>query len=165
MNDLKLFDKKIRVDDDGFICLTDLWKASGGDTKNQPSKFLINESSKKFIESLGFKTGYPVLRIQQGGKNPGTWADKLISYKYASFIDPDFEIGVYTLLDKYFSGDIHHVSIQDQAMDLIRKTIACDNKGSFHGRELAFHKKRKHQLHDELEEFMDKVQIKIDFNP
>ena len=165
MNDLELFDNRIRVDHDGFICITDMWVASGGSPKNQPRKFLINESTNNYVETLLSVSGIQSVRIVRGGPKKGTWVHKLVAYKYGSWISSIFEIATYTVLDKYFSGDLQSVSIQDQAMHLIQKTIACDNKGSFHGRELAFHKKRKHQLHDELEEFMDKVQIKIDFSP
>ena len=164
MKNIELSGKTIRLDENGLICLTDIWKASGGQQKNKPAtKFLNNESTKRFIDSLNLKVGYPTLRIIHGGKNAGTWADKLICYKYAGFIDADFEVGVYTILDKYFSGELKPENFNDRLQDWAARELACDKKGSFHGRELALHRNRKNQLHDEGEKLLSEIQIKIDF--
>ena len=163
MKDLEMSGSRVRLDDEGFVCLTDLWKASGGDPKNKPFEFLRSESTKRFIDELNSKAGYPALRIQKGGANPGTWSDKLLAYKYAGFIDPAFEVGVYTILDKYFSGELKPENFNDRLQDWAARELACDKKGSFHGRELALHKNRKNQLHDEGEKLLSEIQIKIDF--
>ena len=164
MRDLELSGQVIRVDDEGFVCLTDLWKASGADPKNKPAEFLRNENTKRFIESLNVKVGYPTLRIVRGGKNSGSWSDKLICYKYAGFIDSDFEVGVYSILDKFFSGELTSESFNDRLQDWARRALLCENKGSFHGRGLSIHKKKKNQIHEEGEKLMDEIQIKITFD-
>ena len=162
MKNLTLFDKRVRVDDDNYFNINDMWKSSGGDSKNQPQKFLINKSTKDFTETLLLNTGIPVLKTVVDGKDSGTWIHKLVAYKYASWISPAFEIATYEVLDKYFNGELKSsASIQEQMSDWIRRELACQNKGSFYGRGLALHKKDKQDIHDEGEELLNKIQIKL----
>ena len=51
------------------------------------------------------KAGNPAFKTT-AGKNVGTWSCKLLAYDYAGWIDPDFKVGVYTVLDKYFSDQL-----------------------------------------------------------
>ena len=163
MKDLELFDNRIRIDDDAFINITDMWRASGGDNKNRPKYFLENEQTKAFIDELESKGGIPPFRIVRGGKKAGTWVHKLVAYKYASWISPAFEIATYEVLDKFFSGELKPKDYNDRLQDWARRSLACNNKGSFHGRGLALHKKVKNNIHEEGEKLMDEVQIKINF--
>lgn len=163
MKDLEMFDNRIRVDEDKFICLNDLHRASGGDPKKRPTDFLRNKNTKSFITALNSKVEISTIKIIRGGENSGTWGHKLVCYKYAGFIDADFEVGVYTILDKYFSGELTPKNFNDRLQDWARRALSCDNKGSFHGRGLAMHKRDKNEIHNEGEKLMDEIQIKINF--
>ena len=160
MKDLILFDKKIRVDDSGFISLNDLHKASGSDPKKRPTDFLRNKNTKSFIDALNLRVEISTLRIINGGRNSGTWAHKLVCYKYAGFIDPDFEVGVYTVLDKYFSGELVTEPF-NVLQEHMRKMLASEDKGSFHGKGLSQRKKEKHRLHEEGEKLLNINQTKL----
>ncbi|WP_263079246.1 KilA-N domain-containing protein [Endozoicomonas sp. Mp262] len=50
------------------------------------------------------------MRKVRGGNNAGTWADKLLAYDYAGWIDPEFKVGVYTILDKFFADSPAKIS-------------------------------------------------------
>ncbi len=153
-------DERVRIDDDDYISLTDMWKASGGDGKDQVQKFLINETTKNFISTLDSNTGIRSLRIQRGGSKPGTWAHKLVAYKYASWISPEFEIGTYGVLDKYFSGELVQGPFH-QLHDHLKRTIESEDKGSFHGKGLSDRKKEKKELHDEGIKLLEISQRKL----
>ena len=106
MKEVRLCDKTVRVDDNGMICLTDMWKASGQSDENQPSYFLRNSKTKAYIQALEAKLQNCSLRKTRGGNTAGTWAHKYIAYDYAGWIDPKFKIGTYTVLDKFFNREL-----------------------------------------------------------
>lgn len=162
MKNLVLCDRTVKVDDkDLFISLTDMWYASGGDGKNQPSLFLMNESSKKYIAALDLNIGIPSLRIQHGGNKSGTWAHKLLAYKYASWIDPDFEIGAYTVLDNFFSGNLKRVTYDNELHEYTERLIKHEKEGSFYGRALQRIKIKKKELIEEGEELLNRHQLSL----
>ncbi len=162
MKNLILCDKTVRIDDnDSFINITDMWKASGSDAKNQPYLFIKNESTSRFINVLNVKQGYPCLRIQRGGKNPGTWAHKLLAYKYASWIDPEFEVGAYVVLDEFFIGNLKNTEPMHDLQDFTRRMIQHQKNGTFHGRGLSLVKKEKNELIEEGEKLLNRYQVSL----
>jgi hypothetical protein len=46
MKSLTLFNQPIRVGEDGMICLTDMWKASGKSDAESPYHYLRNKQTK-----------------------------------------------------------------------------------------------------------------------
>jgi hypothetical protein len=56
----------------------------------------------------------------------GTFAHKLIAYKYAAFLDSDFEAGAFIILDKFFTGELQRKS--DLVADLNLSILEFDNK-------------------------------------
>ncbi|EKH1345623.1 KilA-N domain-containing protein [Escherichia coli] len=52
MKSLTLFNQPIRVGDDGMICLTDMWKASGKSDAESPYHYLRNKQTKEFLVEL-----------------------------------------------------------------------------------------------------------------
>jgi len=119
MQSLSLFNTPVRIDDEGMVCLTDMWKIAkdrvksgdnkflaGRDIDNlRPYKFVRLESTQLFINELSkwdFKTH---LRTERG-KHGGTFGSRFVAYEFAGHIDPAFKVGVYNVLDKFFSGDI-----------------------------------------------------------
>lgn len=92
----------IRVDEDGFICLTDM-------VKYYPKKRLDNwmalKSTSDFIgvlENLNtldprdLKGGKSTLLKRVRGKyNGGTYADELVALEFASWLSPEFKVTIY----------------------------------------------------------------------
>ncbi len=164
-NDLQmveLFDSPVRIDQDGMVSLTDMWKASGKANKKQPSLFLANDGTAAFIEVLNAKLGFPSLRKSRGGSDAGTWADKLLAYKYAAWIDPEFEVGVYTVLDKFFSGELVVNPFQELHDHVLRVKIS-EQLGSFHGKGLSQRRMEKLDLDREGRKLVKRYQLQLTF--
>jgi hypothetical protein len=101
--EIKIFENRlIAFDfDNNMINATDM-------LKNYPNKrmndFLIRKDVKAFIEVLESKTGIPVLNKKHGGHGHGTWMHKLLAYKFASYLDPKFEVFVYMAFDEFINS-------------------------------------------------------------
>lgn len=158
MNDLTLCGHIVRVNDDGFVSLTDMWHASGGKNQHRPNLFLRNDRVRDFIQSLESKVQKCALTILKGGRTPGTWAHKLLAYKYASWIDPEFEVGTYTVLDSYFTGDL----ISKDSWQVLHQFLLDDrlskDLGSFHGKGLNQRRLEKTELQQRHEKLLEKYQ-------
>jgi hypothetical protein len=68
--------------------------------------FLDNKQTREFIKELeNTETDIPasaVIQIVKGGNNKksqGTWMHKLLAYKFASWLSPEFEVFVYKVFD------------------------------------------------------------------
>lgn len=113
MKELSVFNTPVRVGNDGYISITDIWKAAkaaGMKVDNlRPVDFLRSSVTQSFINEL-VKGGNSTPFIISKGRNGGTFATKFLAYEYAGYIDPAFKVGVYTVLDKYFSGELISVA-------------------------------------------------------
>ncbi len=156
MKEFRLNNKSVRVDDEGFVSLTDMWKASGGSSKHQASNFIQNENTQKFIDALNLKHGYPCFRIEKG-RYGGTWGHKMLAYKFASWIDPVFEVGVYTILDLFFSGNLIENRTQEM-MKLLEEEERSESKGSFHGTGLNKRKQEKDEISKRRSDLLKAIQ-------
>lgn len=119
MKELTLFNTPVRIDEDGMICLTDIWQIAksrsdegdsqflcGRDIESiRPSRFLKNAEVKMFINELAKWEPESHLKSARGNGG-GTYGSRFVAYKYAAYIDPAFEVGVYKVVDKYFSGEM-----------------------------------------------------------
>lgn len=119
MKELTLFNTPVRINNDGMICLTDIWqiaknRVDSGDSKFlsgrdiesiRPSRFIKNAEVKLFINELSKWDSGSHLKAARGNGG-GTYGSRFVAYKYAAYIDPAFEVGVYKVVDKYFSGEM-----------------------------------------------------------
>ena len=100
--------------------------------KLRPWYFLRNASTKRFISSLLKLSKNESLELPASptltvaGNGGGTFAHKLIAYKYAAFLDSDFEAGAFIILDKFFTGELQRKS--DLVADLNLSILEFDNK-------------------------------------
>lgn len=131
---------------------------------NPSIAYINNESTRGFIRSLEVKTGYPVLKTIKGGKVAGTWADKLVAYKYAGWIDPDFEVGTYTVLDKYFSGELTSKDSWQALHDFVIDERCFRKMGAFHGKGLARRRSEKTELQQRHEKLLEEYQHILKLN-
>jgi len=93
----------IRIDVDGYLCLTDM-------VKYFPNKRLDNwmvlKSTKDFIEVLDkslntldsrdLKNGNTVLKRKRGKYEGGTYAHELLALEFATWLSPEFKLKVYS---------------------------------------------------------------------
>ena len=161
MNEVTLCGMPVRVDEDGLICLTDMWKASGGDNKNRVKYFLDNDQTLAFMRVVE-KGGNPPFK-KTVGRNGGTWAHKLVAYKYAAWINPEFEYGVYTVLDRFFTGQL--VLPQQELHEHVIKVKLSEECGSFHGKGLNKRRWEKKDLEQEGLTLLRKYQHQFNFTP
>lgn len=161
MKELTLFNQTIRVTSDNLISLTDMWKAAGRKNKNRPKYFLENSRTVAFIEELA-KGGIPPLRIVKGGREAGTWACKYLAYKYAAWIDAAFEVGVYRIIDKFFSGELKYSEHRELHDFSLRDRLSV-RLGSDAGRALNKRRTEKSRLELERRKLERKYQLQISY--
>lgn len=86
--------------DDRYVCLTDMAKASGKKTND----WHRTKEAKDFISALSDDTGIPVSSLTEitigKGKDQGTFAHPLIAYQFAQWCNPVFAIQVSRWLDE-----------------------------------------------------------------
>lgn len=111
MNNLSVVGVKVRQDSEGRYSLNDLHKAAmatGKATMSQrPGAFLQSAAIGGFIEALDSDaTMIASVKAIKGGKNQGTYAAELVAIRYAGWIDPSFEIKVYSTFQAVAKGEI-----------------------------------------------------------
>lgn len=111
-NQLTLSDATIRSDAQGRYSLNDLHRASGGEKRHTPSRWLESQQTQDLIAEIdkncqnrnsGSETNQ-ALRVQNGGKHPGIYACKELVYSYAMWISPAFHLKVIRAYDDMVSG-------------------------------------------------------------
>ena len=171
MKSIQLCGKAVRVDEDGLVCLTDMWKASGAQPKHRPNNFLRLDGTVAFIEEIEkdkqlehklnpVKAGIPALTTRKGGATPGTWVDRLLAYKYASFVSAAFEYGVYKVLEAFFSGRLI-ASPLAQLNDLCIREKVSKIKATPHGVGLKKRQVEKKELREEMLMIMQEIQLNL----
>lgn len=142
MNQLiKIDNTEIRQDGQGRYCLNDLHRASGGNPIHAPSQFLRLKGTKEFVAILDKHNAdlHSALEINNGGINQGCYACEKLVYKYAAWINPEFEVKVYEIFDKVLKGEFQPIKTQIPqtlpealrlAADLAEQnqTLALENK-------------------------------------
>jgi len=93
-NSITIGNVTIHQSDNGLYLLTDLWKSSGGNKKDQPNKWLNLIETQRYISYLGTKTenvkkSSYFLTIQ-GKDNQGTYVCRQLVYSFAMWISPAF---------------------------------------------------------------------------
>lgn len=109
MNQLIVIDDtKIKQDSQGRYCLNDLHRASGGNPIHAPSQFLRLKGTKDFVSVLDNHNAnlHSALEIINGGTNQGCYAVEKLVYKYAAWINTEFEVKVYDTFDKVVKGKL-----------------------------------------------------------
>lgn len=128
MNEIVIADKTIRLSD-GLYCLNDLHKASGGEKRYEPNRWLRLLQTSELIRELEFEQCEPqicgsmknqslsepqiwgsmknqslIKTIKGFGKNQGTFACRELVYSYAMWISPKFHLQVVRAFDALVSG-------------------------------------------------------------
>lgn len=163
MQELIINDTEVTTDEDGRYSLNDLHKASGGNPKNKPALFMQNKNFKDFVEILKVDnpTFNPVSK-KQGRYNGGTWVSKELVYKYAMWVNPNFELKVIRTFDKLMSSIDAPETME--ALNELAMKIECDKAtASDCGKALAHYKKVKKQNQDRWVESVKSAQLSLGF--
>lgn len=174
MNNLVLFDTNVKVNEDGMISLTDMWKSAKNAKENgsaslskrdlntlRPAQFLRRPPTKAFIDELSkcvdsthFKSG--------GIKGGEVFGDKRLAYKYAAFVDPAFEVGVYTVIDQYFAGKLEAQASLTTRLEVLTSTLSIGQKHiSNPAREMRYWRDIKRGLLEEIAFVTNELQMQL----
>lgn len=154
----------ISTDGEGRFSLLDLHSASGGEAKDKPALFMANDSFKKFVEVLKVDnpTFDPVVR-KRGRYTGGTWVVKELVYKYAMWVNAEFELKVIRTFDDVMNSRVPTETMA--SVNAIVKKIESDKQAaSFCGRELANYRKIKKQNEEAFNNEIKTAQLTLGFN-
>ena len=177
MNELVLFDTNVKVNEDDMVSLTDIWKSAKAASERKtlslhkrginsltPSKFLNLVSTKLFVSELSKRKENFLLKITKG-KHGETFAHRMLAYKYAAFIDPAFEVGVYTVLDQYFTGKFEVQASLTTRLEVLTSTLSIGQKHISHpAREMRYWRDIKRGLLEEIAFVTNELQMQLPFN-
>jgi hypothetical protein len=116
--------RTIRADEDGLICLNDIWSAAGYTKHQRPFDWMRLYTTQTRIQRVlklitGKSGNYEkgdILRAykKKVGKNAGTWADPRLALDYAEFLNPALAIEVKEIFLRYEAAD---PTLADDIMD------------------------------------------------
>lgn len=106
--------RAIHVDDGGFVCLNDIWRAAGFSTRQKPADWKELATTGRLIVALldqnagktGVKNYNPnsVIRTKKG-KGGGTYAAIHLAVKYAEYLSPRLALEVADVFLRYKVAD------------------------------------------------------------
>jgi len=163
MNTLVINSTEITTDHEGRFSLNDLHAASGGKAKTKPALFMQNKNFKDFVDILKVDnpTFEPVSK-KQGRYNGGTWVCKELVYKYAMWVNPNFELKVIRTFDA-ISNKINTPSSMAALNELTAKIESDKKVASFCGKELAKYKKIKKENEQAFADEVLNAQLTLGF--
>ena len=163
MTTLVINNVDIGTDELGRFSLNDLHKAAGSAVSALPNKFLRQESVKKVEQILNAQNrAFKAIEIKRGRYTGGTWVCKELVYKYAMWVDAEFEVKVIQTFDSINSAARAPDSMH-RLNTIVAKAQKDNQDASFHGRELANHKKTKKENQKNIETEVERIQLKLGF--
>ncbi|MGU3399136.1 KilA-N domain-containing protein [Brucellaceae bacterium D45D] len=111
-----LFKKsKIRVDDNGLVCLSDIHTAAGFSKNQGPSDYMALPSAQKEVTALikkktgksGLFSKEDITSVWYSKKGPGggVWADENIALGYSAYLSPNLAIEIRDVFLRYKKAD------------------------------------------------------------
>jgi len=163
MRNLVINDTQIGTDSEGRFSLTDLHRAAGADPRLKPFLFLRSESVAKVTEVLKAQNcAIEPISIKRGRYTGGTWVCKELVYKYAMWVDAEFEVKVIQTFDQ-ISNSGKAINSMQAINDLVAKIESDKQVASFCASELAKYKKVKKANSVALDEEVERIQLKLGF--
>ncbi len=169
MKSLMLCGQPVRViHEDGvdYFCLTEIWKATGGEDKNRPKEFLRNDKTKDFIDVLE-KGGYPPF-YKTVGRQGGTWAVEELTFEYVGWVKAEFKKYVYAVLKAYFNGNLKSERqwlMQSELQQFAYDEGRSKEKGTIGSKLMLTRKKEKHVLEKQAVILIKKFQYELELLP
>jgi len=84
----------VRRNDEGLLCLTDLWKLAGSEQNKLPAQWQRQDQSVAFLRAFTglLKCDLKTQLKTTSGRNGATWAHEQIALEYAQYLDPNLAI-------------------------------------------------------------------------
>ena len=163
MKQLVINNTEITTDAEGRFSLNDLHRAAGGLKKHQPALFYRSSGFEDFLEVLKLQNcSFEPIVKKKGRYSGGTWVCKELVYKYAMWINPEFEVKVVQTFDRLSKGINPPSSIE--ALNKLTAKIESDKDvASFCGKELARYKKIKKENEAAFKKEIESVQLCLGF--
>lgn len=105
--EIKKFKEKLIAFDveNDQVNATDLLKAyNESKLPNQSNKMIADylrlKSTKEYKEVLESDMGIPILKVNKGGINQGTWMHRLLAYDFAAWLSAKFRLFVFKVFDQ-----------------------------------------------------------------
>jgi hypothetical protein len=115
MTNLTIFSKEIRTLD-GLYSLNDLHKASGGEAKHLPNRFVRLGTTQELITEIDQTPDLALaITTKRGGNNSGTWVCKELVYSYAMWISAKFHLQVIRAFDAMMNTPTALIDNSEQA--------------------------------------------------
>lgn len=112
---LKIRGRAVRADENGLVCLNDIWRAAGFRKNQRPNDWARLTTTLKRIERVlalitGKSRNYEkadILRVFKTkiGTDGGTWADMRLALDYAEYLNPALAIEVKEVFLRYKAAD------------------------------------------------------------
>jgi len=96
----------IRTNENGFYCVNDLHKASGGLNADRPKYWLQTKQAKELILLIHSIGGKPPIVIKQG---LGTFVAKQLVYSYAMWLSSEFALHVIDTFDYVANNSVREL--------------------------------------------------------
>lgn len=163
MSNLVINKTEITKDCDGRFSLNDLHKAAGGLQKDLPNKFMRSDSFKNVVDVLNAQNRAfkPVVK-KQGRYSGGTWVCKELVYKYAMWVNAEFEVKVIQTFDS-ITSKLNTPSSMTALNELSAKIESDKDVASFCGKELAKYKRIKKENEQAFADEVIKAQMTLGF--
>lgn len=163
MNELIINNTEITKDELGRFSLNDLHKASGGQNKHKPSLFYRSDSFNAVVDILNAQNrAFSPIVKKQGRYNGGTWVCKELVYKYAMWVNAEFEIKVIQTFDSVVNK-LNTPSSMAALNELTAKIESDKNVASFCGKELAKYKRVKKENEQAFTDEVLNAQLTLGF--
>jgi hypothetical protein len=165
MKPLVVNEIEISQDSEGRFSLNDLHRASGGEKSKKPALFMQNGTFKKFVEIL--KVGEPTFKPvnkKAGRYGGGTWVCKELVYKYAMWVNPEFELRVIRTFDSMMKA-MNPPGTMAALNELTAKIESDADVASFCGKELNKYKKVKRENEERFAREIATAQLSLGFKP
>lgn len=161
MTKLVINDTIITTDEAGRFSLNDLHQAAGSKVSCLPNKFLRQDSVKNVISVLNAQNrAFEPISIKRGRYTGGTWVCKELVYKYAMWVDAEFEVKVIQTFDR-ISEASRSVGGMARLHEIVAKTQSDNEIASFHGKGLANSAKAKKKNAEDLAEAVESLQLNL----
>jgi len=105
----------IREDEEGRICLDDVWALAKGKLGQRPAAWRAGNGATRLVGALlkkikisdlfRKKPADAVIYAKRGRGNAGTFAHPILAAAYAGYLDPDLEVEVREVWLRYRAGD------------------------------------------------------------
>ena len=154
---------EITTDSEGRYSLNDLHKSAGGKIKDLPNKFMASKSFKNVVDVLNAQnTAFSSVKRKQGRYNGGTWVCKELVYKYAMWVNAEFEVNVIQTFDSVIKS-VNAPLVMEALNELTLKIESDSAIASKCGSALAHYKKVKKENTERWIDSVNEAQLKLGF--